>query len=317
MYPGIDLRLQRFVVAVAEELSFSAAAKRLHVAQPPLSRAIRQLENEIGFPLFIRSTRKVELTDAGREFVYQARKALYYAEKVAEMVDRAKTQSAYQLIIGYPPQFDARFITDLCKIRIAAAPQLRIETKSSCTAEILARLKDGSFAAGIIAMPDEYPEVSRLRTMPLSRYPIIAALPASHPLAQKQILSIGDLKDVPLIVTAKEQNPAMYDWFQKQCRKAGFTPRIARQVREPHEFGAMLFFGAGIGIGVAFRKDCPIARLPDNIVVRPFRETNLAIETAVVFGELFKSGPLKAFPAAVRKCWENYRPGNEPLSSTA
>jgi len=169
MYPGIDLRLQRFVVVIAEELNFSAAAKRLHIAQPALSRAIRQLENQIGFPLFIRSSRKVELTGAGREFVYEARKALHYSEKVAELVNRNKMQSAHRLIIGYPPQFDARFIIALGKIGIPGLPKLQVKTKSSYTKEILEKVRDGSFAGGIIVMPDEYPEARRLKRITLFR----------------------------------------------------------------------------------------------------------------------------------------------------
>lgn len=317
MYPGIDLRLQRFVVAVAEELSFSAAAKRLHIAQPALSRAIRQLESEIGFLLFIRSSRKVELTDAGREFVYEARKALHYSKRVSEVVRRRQTHASHKLTIGYPPQFDARFIIDLAKIRIPGVTGLQVRTKSSFTTEILANIRDGGFAGGIIAMPDQYPETSRLKTLTLYRYPILAALLESHPLTAKTTLALSDLRDLPLIVTAKEQNPALFGWFQKQCEKAGFTPTIGREVRDPHEYGAMVFHGAGIGIGVGLSKTCPITQLPNNVVVRPFREPHLAIETAFVFDARFKSGLLKPFPAAVQKCWNRYRPdtGNHSLTA--
>lgn len=317
MYPGIDLRLQRFVVVVGEELNFSAAAKRLHIAQPALSRAIRQLENQIGFPLFIRSSRKVELTQAGREFVYEARKALHYSKRVSEAVRRRQTDAPYKLTIGYPPQFDARFIIALGKIGIPGLPKLQVKTKSSYTREILEKVRDGTFAGGIIVMPDEYPEARRLKRITLFRYPIIAAMLESHPLTRKQVLSLGDLKNLPLIVTAKELNPALYEWFERQCHKAGFTPTVAREVRDPHDYGAMIFHGAGIGIGEGLTKTRSITRLPDTVVVRPFRETNLAIETAFIFGDMFKSGPLKPFPAAVQKCWNKYRPDSNNLSLTA
>jgi DNA-binding transcriptional LysR family regulator len=317
MYPGIDLRLLRYAVGVAEELNFSAAAKRLHIAQPALSRAIRQLEDQIGVPLFLRSSRKVALTEAGREFVYEARKALHYSERASEVIRRRKAQSSPKLVIGYPPQFGARFIIDLSKISLSGVPALKIVTRSSFTAEILENLKTGKFAAGIVAMPDQYAAMARLKTITLYRYPIIAALLESHPLTKKQILSMDDLRDVPLIVTSRQQNPALYEWFKKQCSKAGFVPKIARQVKDPHEYGAMIFHGEGVGIGVGLSKTCPITRLPDNVVVRAFQESNLVIETAFVFGERFKSGPLKAFPAAVQKCWNKYKPDNSKLSQSA
>lgn len=79
----------------------------------------------------------------------------------------------------------------------------------------------------------------------------------------------------------------------------------------------MIFHGAGIGIGVGLSKTCPITRLPENVVVRPFRESHLAVETAFVFDGRFKSGPLKAFPAAVQKCWSKYRPDGSGLPLTA
>src|SRR5437879_4315992 len=117
MYPGVDLRLQRFAVAVAEELSFSKAAKRLHVAQPALSRSIRQLEDFLGIELFERTSRKVILTDAGQRFVAEARKALYHSARAVELAKVGIVPD--KLAIGYPAHFDVRHVIQLSKIAVA------------------------------------------------------------------------------------------------------------------------------------------------------------------------------------------------------
>ncbi|HET9281392.1 MAG TPA: LysR family transcriptional regulator [Candidatus Angelobacter sp.] len=316
MYPGIDLRLQRFVVVVAEELNFSAAAARLHIAQPALSRAIRQLEDQIDLRLFIRNSRKVELTEAGREFVYEARKAIHYSERVSEVVRRRKRQAASKLVIGYPPQMDARFMLDLSKIQISGFKDLRIIVHGSFTAEILASIQKGKFDAGIVLVPQGYLEIAKLQKISLYRYPLVAALPKAHPLASKKSLTLADINGQTLVIPKIERNPALFEWFEKRCQSAGFLPNV-REVLDPHEYGATVFHGEGIGLGIGLSTTCPIHGLPDCIAVRPFREPNLAIETAFVFGERFKSGPLKAFPAAVLKCWSKYRPNDAGLPLTA
>ena len=317
MYPGIDLRLQRFVVVVAEELNFSAAATRLHIAQPALSRAIRQLEDQIDIPLFIRSSRKVELTEAGREFVYEARKAIHYSERVSEVVRRRKNQFASKLVIGYPPQIDARFILDLSKTQISGVRNLRVVVKGSFTVEILSNIQKREFDAGIVLMPHGYPETANFQKISLYRYPLVAALHKTHPLAIKKTLTLADIQGQPLVVPKIERNPALFEWFENRCRSAGFLPNIFREALDPHEYGATVFHGEGIGLGMGLSTTCPVHGLPDDVVVRPFREPDLAVEIAFVFGERFKSGPLKAFPTAVQKCWNKYTPDHSKLSRSA
>jgi DNA-binding transcriptional LysR family regulator len=304
------------VVVVAEELNFTAAAERLHIAQPALSRAIRQLEDEIGFLLFVRSTRRVALTEAGREFVYEARKALHYSERVSEVVRRKKIQAAHKLVIGYPPQFDIRFLADLEKTKIPGVIDLQVVTKGSFTVEILSNIPNGELDAGIVLMPPGYRERTSLRKISLHHYPIEVAVLKTHSLARKKVLTLTDIRDEKLIIPKREKNPVLFEWFEKRCRSAGFSPNVCEAI-DPHEYGKMILYGEGIGMGAGLSTTCPVHRLPENIVVRRFREPDLVIETAFVFGERFRSGALKAFPAAVQKCWNKYRPDAPALSLTA
>jgi len=303
MHPAIDARLQHHAVVLAEVLNFSEAAKRLHIAQPALSKSIQQLEEYLGLPLFRRTSRKVELTEAGQRFVEEARKALHHAQRAVEVVN--PQDAAETVVLGYPPQFNSRFIQDLRTIVIPGTA-LKVVTQGSFSAEIVEKLSKGEWDCGILGMPDQYPQIADLKMVSLLRYPLKAAIPDSHKLALKAELRLTDLADQPLILPAKEQSPALHSWFVSRCRAAGFSPRIERQVKDPHDFSSMIFHGLGIGIGVGLAKDCQVHRLPENVTVRTFVEPELVIETAMILGERFNSAPLKPFIAAVQQLRHKY-----------
>jgi DNA-binding transcriptional LysR family regulator len=303
MHPAIDARLQHHAVVLAEVLNFSEAAKRLHIAQPALSKSIQQLEEYLGLPLFRRTSRKVELTEAGQRFVEEARKALHHAQRAVEAVN--PQEAAETVVLGYPPQFNSRFIQDLRTIVIPGTA-LEVVTQGSFSAEIVEKLSKGEWDCGILGMPDQYPQIADLKMVSLLRYPLKAAIPDRHKLAVKEELRLTDLADQPLIFPAKEQSPALHSWFASRCRAAGFSPRIERQVKDPHDFSSMIFHGLGIGIGVGLAKDCQVHRLPENVTVRTFVEPELVIETAMILGERFNSAPLKPFIAAVQQLRHKY-----------
>jgi DNA-binding transcriptional LysR family regulator len=303
MHPAIDARLQHHAVVLAEVLNFSEAAKRLNIAQPALSKSIQQLEEYLGLPLFRRTSRKVELTEAGQRFVEEARKALHHAQRAVEAVN--PQEATETVVLGYPPQFNSRFIQDLRTIVIPGTA-LKVVTHGSFSAEIVEKLSKGEWDCGILGMPDQYPQIADLKMISLLRYPLKAAIPDSHELALKKELRLTDLADQPLIFPAKQQSPALHSWFARRCRAAGFSPRIEQQVKDPHDFSSMIFHRMGIGIGVGLAKDCQVHRLPENVTVRTFAEPELVIETAMILGERFNSAPLKPFIAAVQQLRRRY-----------
>jgi hypothetical protein len=86
---------------------------------------------------------------------------------------------------------------------------------------------------------------------------------------------------------------------------------------DPHEYGTLIFHGKGIGMAAGLSSTCPIHKLPDNVVLRPFHEPDLVVETALVFGEEFSSGPLRLFLPAAERCWQKYKPRKSPLPISA
>ena len=315
MYPGVDLRLQRYAVAVAEELSFSKAAKRLHVAQPALSRSIRQLEDFLGIELFERTSRRVILTDAGQRFVTEARKALYHSDRAVEM---AKVEVLPDKIaIGYPAHFDVRHVIQLSRVSVPGVRIQQFSYHSSSTLEILARLHNRTLDCCVVALPNEYREVLDYTTVRLSRYHLGIAVLKTHPLARKRSLGLSDLKDQPLIFVAREQDPVLHTWFERHCRAAGFAPRIVQEIRHPHDYAALVAHGAGIGVGFGFSRTCSLGKLSSNLALRVFNDPQLSVETAVIFGNKFKFTPLNVYVTAVEKIRRKYPQHDRQLPLSA
>jgi|SRR5581483_6012697 len=117
MYPGVELRLLRYAVAISEELHFGRAAQRLHVSQPSLSKQILQLEEYLGFKLFIRTKRSVELTPAGRTFVAEAKKALHYSERAVDLARKTEQQEHETFTIGYSAFIDLHFLSAIRRMK--------------------------------------------------------------------------------------------------------------------------------------------------------------------------------------------------------
>lgn len=299
MYPGIDLRLQRYAVVLAEVLSFSKAAAILHVAQPALSRSIRQLEDQVGAKLFERTSRKVRLTEAGKRFVLLARQSLDCSTRLYEVVKLGEIPD--QLVIGYPCHFDVRHIIQLSKLSV---PGFRIQQfvyQSLSAPEILAALRNRAIDCGIVALPHEYPEVLDFTTVQLFRLQLGIAVHREHPLAAKRNLRLGDLAKERIIFIKKDLNPHLHIWLERHCRAAGFSPRIVQEIHHQHDYAALVLHGMGIGLGFGFSKIWHNRQLFPNLALRTFTDPQLAIEIAMFFSEKFNYRPLSDFVAAVQK----------------
>jgi DNA-binding transcriptional LysR family regulator len=298
MYPGIDLRLQRFAVVLAEVLSFSKAAAILHVAQPALSRSIRQLEDQVGARLFERTSRRVRVTEAGQRFVAEARRSLYHSDRLFEVVKLGQVPD--KLIIGYSAHFDVRHVIQLSKLSVPGVHIQRFRYQSLSTTGILAALKNRTIDCGMIALPNDYPEVLEFTTAELFRHQLAIIVPKGHALARKRNLRLTNLREEPLIFVAKEQDTPLYLWLERRCRTAGFSPQIVQEIYHAHDYAPLVAHGAGIGLGFGFSQKWCAKHLFPNLVLRPFNHPQLAIEVAMLFAEKFNFRPLSGFVAAVQ-----------------
>jgi DNA-binding transcriptional LysR family regulator len=288
MYPGIELRLLRYVVAVAEELHFTRAAMRLHVAQPSLSRQIRDLENELGVDLFNRSNRQVQLTHAGRKFVKEAAKALSHSERAAHLAKTSSGSKNETVSIGYSPHINLRLLSIIRSIRTSCHPELRLDLVSSHTQDQVQALMEGTIQAGLVTLPMRN---ESLVAKSLLREPLAVVVPETHPLAAKHDLSARELNGFPVISIPRELNLSFYDHLYRLFNRLGYKPNVVQEVTTEAE--ALYMVAEGVGITIMKQSTIPPDR--PGIVYRRLREPSLTEETGIAYRRGNHSARLQDF----------------------
>ncbi|MFI9645000.1 LysR family transcriptional regulator [Streptomyces sp. NPDC052040] len=216
----MELRQIQYFVAVAEELHFGRAAQRLHIGQPAVSQQVRRLERELRAQLFDRSSRTVTLTPTGRALLPEGRELLKALDSFVAKAERLAAQNEATFRVGISSALGAR-LDDFLDALPDSGSGTRFEFQTlgarSRLEEVRAGRLDAAFVRGIESAPG-------LRLLTLWYDPLLAALPAAHPLSGRKILHLADLADVPLRIASRGQNPVLHDAVVAACRKAGFEP---------------------------------------------------------------------------------------------
>jgi DNA-binding transcriptional LysR family regulator len=218
-----DLRQLRYFVAVAEELSFRRAAERLHISQPPLSRAISELESALGASLLQRSTTRVSLTPAGEKALKHAYPILELADRFADAVGssvRNRSQLAFGATVAVPPQHVADVQSTAHRVLGA---QFGRFGSGLVSGELLKGLREGEWDFVIVGMPAQ---LDGLQVAPVGEEPLVAALPATHPAAQKKQLRLTDIVRLPIFWWPRSFNPPYFDAVKQLFREQRFLPKI-------------------------------------------------------------------------------------------
>jgi DNA-binding transcriptional LysR family regulator len=216
-----ELRHLRYFIAVAEELNFSRAAKRLRMAQPPLSVAIRQLEQEIGTSLFRRSSREVRLTEAGTALLAGARRTLAEADAAVAAAQRAAAGEVGSLRVGYNWSAHFETLPALGRAFKERRPDVELMTEEMRPNRMPAALRSATIDVALALYPDVVDELSYL---PVRRERVVAVLSSSHPLAREEAISLDALAD-DFLLFPREIAPRLHDFYVNLCRSAGFEPR--------------------------------------------------------------------------------------------
>ncbi|MFI7550093.1 LysR family transcriptional regulator [Micromonospora sediminimaris] len=224
---SVDLRLMRYVVVVAEEGSFERAAQRLHMAQPPLSRQIRDLERQLGVPLFTR--RPTRLTEAGTAFVASARKVLSDADAMVRATRAAGQGRAGTVHIGTVASAAHEVVPQLLDALRAMHPDLTVRTGEAWPTELEAGLRAGRFdlvlSRGATAQSD-------LARQTVRREPLVAVVGPRHPLAGRPTATLGDLRIGPLNLPPEHLTPGYRAAVFTACARADvqFAARDCQQL---------------------------------------------------------------------------------------
>ena len=242
----MELRHLRYAIAVADELHFARAARRLHIAQPPLSQQIKALEDELGVRLFDRSHRRVALTDAGRAFIAEAKKTIASAEHAAEAARRAARGELGRLAIGYVASVAYELLPAIIRAFRKRAPDVSLSLAELGSAEQSRALAAGTLDVGLVRRPP--PVEPGLTGTVVRKEPIVVALPRDHALATLRVLRVRDLQREPFVIFPVRPRPSWADVAIDLCRRAGFEPRIAQEAVEMAP--ALSLVAAGMGVAL-------------------------------------------------------------------
>ncbi|HXX03761.1 MAG TPA: LysR family transcriptional regulator [Xanthobacteraceae bacterium] len=244
----MELRHLRYFVTVAEELSFTRAAKKLHIKQPPLSAQIRKLENELGTQLFRRLTRGVELTDAGKLLLEQARVILKQVEDAEVGVRRRGRGETGHIIVGSSGAIFHPLIVRALYEAKTRYPNLTIATELEVTntSMLLAWLRTGRVDLCLLSVPIDDSE--GLAIEPLVDEDCVTALPSGHAFANSPSLPLESLAKEKFVLFSRAFSPALYDSIMAACERAGFKPEMGQEV--PQIVNVIPVIAAGFGISI-------------------------------------------------------------------
>lgn len=238
----MELRHLRYFLAVAEELHFGRAAARVHIAQPPLSRQIQQLEQEIGVQLFKRSKRSVELTDAGKILQKEALGILKNLENAVKKTKLAGWGDTVWLSIGFIASSTYDVLPIILKEFKKRHPEIELVLQEIQSSEQNQALREGRIHVSFARFPKTE---SGLVFETVYSERLVVALPQSHPLNKKKSLKLSDLANEPFILQPHPPSPHAENTIQIFAN-TGFTPQIVQTVEEIHT--ALGLVSAGIGI---------------------------------------------------------------------
>jgi DNA-binding transcriptional LysR family regulator len=246
----MELRHLRHFIAVAEEGHITRAAERLGMQQPPLSQRIKAIERELDVQLFRRKARGVELTEAGRVFLDNARAMLAQYDRTFESTRRTARGEQGRLCVGVMPTAPFHpFVPFVIRAFRAAFPLVSLTLDECLRTEAIERLRNEQMDVAFLRAP--LAGLQDLVINPLLTEPMVVALPGEHALAQRDsggALSLKDLAGETFIVYARLLGPAFYEATMAACLKAGFSPRLGQEA--PRVTSALSLVAAGLGIAV-------------------------------------------------------------------
>ena len=260
----MELRHLRYFVAVAEEQNFTRAARRLGIEQPPLSLQIRQLEDEIGTPLFRRLPRGVALTDAGAAFLRDARDILHQVQTATEHAQQIARGDAGRIRVGminsapFHP-FVPRLIREFGQRYPDVGLTLEEDTTPALSLAVLAGTVDVAFVRPLLGKEDQ------LVIEPLFDEEMVVALPEGHPLTRQKKLPLRALANEDFVLFPRAIGSGLYDEIIAACRRAGFGPRIRHEIRQVTSIANLVAADLGVSVVPASMQQV----LSNGVVYRP------------------------------------------------
>jgi DNA-binding transcriptional LysR family regulator len=291
----MELRHLRYFVAVADALSFTKGAKKLHLAQPSLTRQIKDLEEEIGVRLLDRTRREVSLTEEGKSFLADAKRVLAHSAEIVESVQRLRDHEIATLKIGYvanlfPALLPATLVSFQRKFSTVS-----INLFDMTYGDQFRALKDGKIDLGFVGSPGPI-EGRGLQFRSIALDKTVAALRKGDRLGKKAVVKLKDLKPMFFVGMSEASHPGYRDWLTTTCQRAGFAPKVLQDA----DIERFVIEAVGTGLGVALLP-AQVKTLPhESVVFRPLIPAVLT-ESCIAWRSDNTSTALKAYVEIVKE----------------
>lgn len=246
MSMDIELRHLRYFLAVADELHFGRAAQRLHMAQPPLSQQIQRLEEMLGYALFVRTSREVRLTAAGKEFQERARHTLRKIESDVAATQRIGRGEVGTLTVGFIGSGMLTPFPQMLGEYRRKYPEVNLQLREDYTASLTQALLDGVIDVAILRDSES---ADGLHVETLMEEPFIVVMPVGHRLATKNSITAKDLRHEPFVLFARTRGTNAWRKTVAACEAEGFVPNVVQE--GPQWLMIVRLVGAGLGVTIA------------------------------------------------------------------
>ncbi len=294
----MELRQVRYFVAVAEELHFGRAARRVHVAQPALSKQVMNLERELGARLLNRRGRKVELTEAGRVFLERARVILDQVSEAALAVARAGSGETGRLTVGFTGMALYGAAPQVVKAFGDLYPGVDLALREMSTPAMTEALLGKRVDVGFLHPPVGEAAGGALAVEGMMSEPLTVALPEDHALSGLPEIPLGRLAEERFVIVPSDEGPELHDRIMGTCHASGLNPAIANR-NAPSQTTALGLVAAGIGVSLVWECMRNLGR--SGVVYRPLTEQTPRLETALAWRPDDPSPVLAAFLTLARE----------------
>jgi len=297
----MELRHLRYFVSVAEALSFTKAAAKLHTAQPSLTRQIKNLEEELGVRLFNRTKQQVTLTDEGRSFLVDAKRLLALAAETIESVRRLHSGEIRALNVGYVSNLFHDLLPKTLSSFHQSFPTISVNLFDLSCGEQFRGLEDGKLDLGFVGLHE--PIARRgLEFRSIASYKTVVALPKDNSLTAKSTVDLKALAPMFFIGMSEASYPGYREWLTKCCKGAGFAPKVLQDV----DLERTMIHAVAAGLGVALVPEQLKNLEHHNVLFRPVKP-HVATEGCIAWRNENSSAALKAYVGIVEKISHSIR----------
>lgn len=272
----MELRHLKYFVTVAEELNFRRAAERLYMEQPPLSRQIRQLEEELGVELFHRTRQGVILTVAGQAFLEEARLTLDQADQAVQTAKQFSYKKQSSLAIGFSICAFHRVLPEIVQAFRQRHPEAEVNLLEMQTPAQVQALLTNEIDVGFLHLPIQE---ERIETATVLREPIVVVLPKSHPLTALPSIPLRSLANEPFVLFPQNVKSEFHQQLMNLCQQVGFQPKVVQEATPPEVAISFVEAGAGISLVIASYQN----KHTSGVVYRPLESPIPMLEIALAW----------------------------------